>query len=90
MKNKSEISTPISRRGLLPILASGLLVPFLGLGNSNNETIKGREEEEEYQTLLKPDVTVVKVKKKTVQESKIIQKDMSNKSLSNWLDKNKP
>jgi hypothetical protein len=90
MKNKSEISTPISRRGLLPILASGLLVPFLGLGNSNNETIKGREEEEEYQTLLKPDGTVVKVKKKTVQESKIIQKDMSNKSLSNWLDKNKP
>ena len=88
MKNKSEKGAPISRRGLLPLLASSLLVPFIGLGNSDTkEMIKVEEGEDEYQTLLKPDGTVVRVKKKAVQGSKIIEKGMSNKSLLNWLDK---
>jgi hypothetical protein len=89
MKNKPEKYPPISRRGLLPLLASSLLVPFLGVGNMNKkEQAKVvNDEDQEYQTLLKPDGTVVRVKKKTVQESKIIQKNLSNSSLLNWLDK---
>ncbi|MCJ7467139.1 MAG: hypothetical protein MUO53_10660 [Maribacter sp.] len=89
MNNKAKKDVPISRRGLLPLLASSLLVPFLGLGNSNMKEQSNvvNDEDQDYQTLLKPDGTVVRVKKKTVQESKIIQKDLSNTSLLNWLDK---
>ncbi len=90
MKKIPEKYPPISRRGLLPLLASSLLVPFLGVGNMNKEEQRKAvddDEDPEYQTLLKPDGTVVRVKKKTVQESKIIQKNLSNSSLLNWLDK---
>lgn len=89
MNNKAKKDVPISRRGLLPLLASSLLVPFLGMGNSNmkEQSKVVNDEDQDYQTLLKPDGTVVRVKKKTVQESKIIQKDLSNTSLLNWLDK---
>jgi hypothetical protein len=89
MKNKSEKDVPITRRGLLPLLAGSLLVPFLGVGNMKSKEQRKvvNEEDQEYQTLLKPDGTVVRVKKKTVQESKVIQKNLSNSSLLNWLDK---
>ena len=86
MKNKSRKGTQISRRGILPLLGSALIIPFLGFGNaSKNESHISKEEEEEYQTLLKPDGTAVKVKVSTLKKSKIIQKNISNKSLLNWL-----
>ena len=83
MKKKSRKEAQISRRGILPLLGGGLLIPFLGFG-SNEETDKGLENEE-YQTLLKPDGTSVKVKVSTLKKSKIIKKNMSNNSLLNWL-----
>lgn len=88
MKKKSGKVMPISRRGLLPLLAGGLLFPFLGMGNTEaDDPDKTVESAEEYQTLLRSDGTVVKVKKKAVQDSKVIEKALSNKSLRNWLDK---
>ena len=76
----------ISRRGILPIIGSVLLTPFLGFGKSTlNEVEIPEEENEEYQTLLKPDGTTVKVKVSTLQKSKIIKKNISNKSFLNWL-----
>lgn len=74
-----------SRRHLLPLLGGSLLIPFLGFGRGDLE-----EEEDsnaEYQTLLKPDGTTVKVKVSTVSKSKIIKKNISNKSFLNWLGK---
>jgi hypothetical protein len=76
----------ISRRGFLPLLGSGLILPLLGFGKPtkaipDNDT-------EEYQTLLKPDGTTVRVKKSVLANSKIIEKNISNKSLLGWL-KNK-
>jgi len=89
MTNKSRKGNQISRRGILPILGSALLMPFIGLGNPiNNEIIKADEEDkEEYQTLLKPDGTVVKVKVNTIKKSKVVKKNISNKSFLKWLGK---
>lgn len=85
MKNNTRKVEQISRRGILPIIGSALLIPFLGFGNSSTQETVDSTEEEEYQTLLKPDGTAVKVKVSTIKKSKIIKEKISNKSLLNWL-----
>ncbi|WP_456463996.1 hypothetical protein [Lutibacter sp.] len=84
MKQESKKGNQISRRGILPILGSTLLVPFLGFGKPiDDNTIS--EVKEEYQTLLKPDGSIVKVKVNTLKKSKVLKKNISNKALLNWL-----
>jgi hypothetical protein len=86
MKHPSNEKKTISRRGILPILGSVLFIPFLGFGKStSNEIAISEDENEEYQILLKPDGTTVKVKVSTLQKSKIIEKNISNESFLNWL-----
>ena len=87
MKKISGKGKQISRRGMLPILGSSLLIPFLGLGNSKHDDVILPEEKEEYQTLLKPDGTAVKVKVSALKKSKIVEKNLSNRSFLNWLGK---
>ena len=84
MKDKSRKGTKISRRGMLPLLGGRLLIPFLGFSNSDTNSIR---EDEEYTTLLKADGTAVKVKTSTLNKSKIVKKNISNKSFLNWLGK---
>jgi len=86
MKNNSEKGDKITRRGILPIIGSTLLIPFLGFGNNNLEEEKAQENEE-YKTLLKPDGTIVKVKVSSLKNSKVVKKNLSNKSFLNWLGK---
>ncbi|MBK5209853.1 MAG: hypothetical protein JJE44_10205 [Flavobacteriaceae bacterium] len=85
MIKKTKKGTQISRRVILPLLGSTLLLPILGFGKSSVNEITIPEEDEEYQTLLKPDGTAVKVKVSTIKNSKIIQKNISNESFLNWL-----
>lgn len=87
MKDRTRKGKQISRRGFLPILGGGLLIPLLGFGNSIEDNVIS--EEEEYQTLLKPDGTTVKVKVSTLNKSKVVKKNISNKSFLNWLGKKK-
>lgn len=82
---KSRKEKQISRRGILPILGGGLLIPFLGFGNTFEDEKSSTDENEEYQTLLKPDGTSVKVKVSTLKKAKIVKKNISNNSLLNWL-----
>lgn len=84
MKDKSRKELRISRRGVLPLIGSTLLIPFLGFSKPSNDS---HGDHEDYQTLLKPDGTTVKVKSRTISKSKIIKKNSSNKSFLNWLDK---
>jgi len=86
MKNKSCEERKISRRSILPILGGGLLLPLLSFGNTPIEEVSNSEEEE-YQTLLKPDGTTVKVKISAIKKAKIVEKNVSNKSFLNWLGK---
>jgi len=86
MKNKSSDRRKISRRSILPILGGSLLLPFLGFGNTAIEEVSNPDEEQ-YQTLLKPDGTTVKVKVSAVNKAKVIEKNISNKSFLNWLGK---
>ena len=86
MEKKSRKGKLFSRRGILPILGTTFLIPFLGY--SNPEIIEpSPSDDEEYQTLLKPDGTVVKVKVSTLKKSKVVKKNLSNKSFLNWLGK---
>ena len=87
MKNTSKKGKQISRRGFLPILGGSLLIPFLGLGSNNIDDATISEKDEEYQTLLKPDGTTVKVKVSTLNKSKVIKKNITNTSFLNWLGK---
>ncbi len=86
MKNQSSEGRKISRRGILPILGGSLLLPFLGFSNTAIEEVSNSEDEE-YQTLLKPDGTTVKVKISAIKKAKIVEKNVSNKSFLNWLGK---
>jgi len=83
--SNKKTTTSISRRGFLPLLGSGLILPLFGFDKPAKAI---SEDNEEYQTLLKPDGTTVRVKKSVLANSKIIEKNISNKSLLGWL-KNK-
>ena len=85
MKRNSNKEENISRRSFFPLIGSSILIPFLGF--SNNDSNKTNLDEEEFETLLKPDGTVVKVNTKAVNKSKVINKKVSNKSLLKWLNK---
>lgn len=86
MDEKTKKGFQISRRGILPLLGSTLLLPLIGFGKTSfNDEIITPDENEEYQTLLKPDGTAVRVKVSAVKNSKIIQKNVSNESFLSWL-----
>ena len=86
MNEKTKKGVQISRRGILPLLGSTLLLPLIGFGKTSTiDEIVTPDENEEYQTLLKPDGTAVRVKVSTVKNSKIIQKNVSNESFLSWL-----
>lgn len=90
MEKETGKEKQISRRGFLPILGGGLLLPLLGFGNTDNADkadVKVEDENEEYQTLLKPDGTVVKVKVSSIKKAKVVKQNLSNKSFLKWLGK---
>ncbi len=72
-----------TRRGFLPILGGSLLLPLLGEAKPP-EII---DQEDDFEILLKPDGTPVKVRKSALKKSKTVKKKISNKSLLNWLGK---
>ena len=82
-KNRKQIS----RRSFLPFLGSSLLLPFLGFGQTSPKKTISKNDNENYQTLLKPDGTIVKVKSSTIKKSKIVKPQISNSSFLNWLNK---
>ena len=77
----------ISRRKLLPLLAGSLALPFWGIGNnpSKQQNFEAAAHDGDFQTLLKPDGTIVKVPRNTVENARIVKKNISNKSLLGWL-----
>lgn len=87
MNDKKQKGKMFSRRGILPILGGSLLIPFIGNANSDSQTNQSDEEQTEYKTLLRPDGTAVKVKVNTLKNSKVVKKNISNKSFLNWIGK---
>lgn len=76
--------TNLSRRSFIPILGSSFLLPFLFRAKASS---LDEPQEEEYKTLLKPDGTVVKVKRSALKKAKVVKKNISNTSFLNWLGK---
>tara|TARA_Y100000590_G_C15194833_1_gene816370 strand:+ start:309 stop:623 length:315 start_codon:yes stop_codon:yes gene_type:complete len=78
----------VSRRGFL---GTGLMLPFLPVtqtpllaGNQEKKETQDKEDDE-YTTMLTSAGGVVRVKKSTLKEAKVISSKMSNKSLLSWL-----
>lgn len=87
MENSSKKDQDgLSRRGFLPLLGSGLLLPLLGFGKPAATKIH-TDDNEEYHTLLRKDGTTVRVKKSVIANSKVVKTNISNKSLLQWLKK---
>jgi hypothetical protein len=82
MKDKSKAG--VSRRKFLPMLSS-LFLPFAVLGKAKSDI--GEQPDQSYQTMLTKDGKVVKVRSKTINDSKIVDKQLSNRSLLSWLKK---
>lgn len=69
-------------------MGTTLLLPFLGFSKEEKKTsMKKNEGEEQYETLLKPDGTIVKVKVNTLKKSKVVKKNIPNSTFLKWLDK---
>ncbi|MGB5236523.1 MAG: hypothetical protein WBM43_11680 [Flavobacteriaceae bacterium] len=83
MKNKPAKKIVLERRRILPILGTGLLLPFMTVRLQASE----KEENPEYKTLLKPDGTAVRVTSSGIKKSKVVRKNISNKELLTWLKK---
>ncbi|MBT8268551.1 MAG: hypothetical protein KJN59_04950, partial [Bacteroidia bacterium] len=85
MKDKPEHKEGLSRRKMIPLLGSSLLLPILGLGQT--EKVIPENMEEEYEILLRADGKAVKVKKSSIENAKVVKKGLSNSSLLRWLGK---
>ena len=81
MKNKSK--SGVTRRNFLPML-SGLFLPLTVFGKTSDVV---QQSDQSYQTMLTKDGKIVKVRSKTVIDSKVIDKKISNRSLLSWLKK---
>lgn len=84
-KNKKGIP----RRKLFPLMVGGLLAPYLGLGKTKDPIPAADEDlsEDGFQTLLKPDGSVVRVRKQALSDARVVEKKLSNSSLRAWLKK---
>lgn len=70
------------------MLLGGFLIPYLGQGNTKSPSVKeAREDDDAYETFLKADGTVVRVKRKAARGAKVVKKNVSNKTLLSWLKK---
>ncbi|NNK72685.1 MAG: hypothetical protein HKO94_05790 [Flavobacteriaceae bacterium] len=86
MTRKTTTESRLSRRRILPILGSTLLIPFLGLASNDSKEIT-TDSNEEYEILLRADGKAVKVKKSSIKSAKVVKKGLSNSSLLKWLGK---
>jgi hypothetical protein len=86
MKKNRKTIFGISRRKFLPFLGGSLLLPLIGSAKEVGEMIEPTDKS--YQTMLTKDGKLVKVRSNAVNNSKVVDKKMSNKSLLTWLKKN--
>ena len=79
----------ITRRGLIPLLFGSILIPYFGISAIHETPVEKSDAEDsnDYQTLLKADGSVVRVKKHVVANARVVRKNVSNKSLLSWLSK---
>ena len=85
MTSSPEKNKGVTRRKILPLLGGSLFLPFLGF--SREKPVRTKDGEEEFETLLKPDGTTVRVRKSSLKNAKVVKKKISNTSLLNWLGK---
>ena len=80
MKDQNKVS----RRQLLGMLAGISFIPAIAKDKKPAEL---SNIDDEFETLLKPDGTTVKVPKGAIKSAKVISNNVSNKSMLNWLKK---
>ena len=87
-ENEPKTGKSFSRRRILTLVGSGVLLSCLGFGQGpQTDRTESRVDDEEYDTFLKADGAVVRVKRKSSRRAKVLSKKLSNKTLLRWLGK---
>lgn len=86
MKNNKKSDSRVKRGKFIASLGSLMLIPFIGRAQTS-ESKEKEENNADYQILLKPDGTTVKVRRNKLEKSKKIQSNLSNSALKHWLKK---
>lgn len=87
-KEDEKPKNKLARGRFLTVLGSALLLPFLSraqvlaIEDDTTDT-----DNEDYQILLKPDGSTVKVKVNHLKKSKTIKNGLTNSALKSWLNK---
>lgn len=82
MKSNSKVS----RKQMLALLGSFFVLPAIA---KPKKAVADSPKDLEYEILLKPDGTTVKVPKNVINKSRVLNEKVSNKSLFHWLNQNK-
>ena len=85
MKIKQQKKSGMKRRKLLPFLSSLFFLPFISSAKTVTEIVD--DVAPTYQTMLTKDGKAVQVRTRAVNDSKVVDKQLSNKSLLKWLKK---
>lgn len=86
MKKEINSTSKLGRNKFLAALGGLFLIPFVSRAQAF-EIKENSPEDEEYQILLKPDGTTVKVKKGTLKNSQTVKTSLNNPDLKSWLKK---
>jgi len=87
MKQRKEKKPEYKRRGMLPFIASLLVFPFVAKSQVP-QGFPGEANDVSHQ-LLTSDGKLVKISSETLKNAKVIRKNVSNKTLWNWLKMSK-
>lgn len=82
MKEKQSDQPKMSRRGLFTMLAGLTLAPFSGAA--------AEKQDEEFITVIKADGSTVKISKNVADKAKVVDARVSNRSMLNWIKKERP
>jgi len=85
MNSNSKKTTTVSRGKFLTAFGSLLLIPFVSKAQLTQTTLES--EDDDYQVLLKPDGSAVKVKRKQVENATTVKSKINNSTMFSWLKK---
>lgn len=85
MNNNSKKTQKVSRGKFLTAFGSLLLIPFVSKAQLTQTNLE--PEDNDYQVLLKPDGSTVKVRRKLVENAATVKSKMNNSTMFSWLKK---
>lgn len=87
MKKDEESTKKVARGKFLTALGGLFLIPLASRAEALGVNGDTTDDGDDYQILLKPDGSTVKVKQHNLKKSKTVKNKLSNPALKSWLKK---